>query len=87
MTQDRKVTHIEVFVGEVPEWYHDGLDPLLEEWITGAFGESQFDGASCEVSYSYDGRHELYAYDDDGNLVGQTPVNLDGAFEYARRGL
>lgn len=82
-----QVTHIEIEVGQLPDWYHDGHDAAFEDFLREAFGEEQFDGADCDISYAYEGRTMLYAYDDDGNLTGQTPIDISGALQYARNSL
>jgi hypothetical protein len=74
-----QVVHIEVTVGELPEWYDEALQ--LEQRIKKAWHSNiNFVDANVKVSYAYNGAHAVVGYNRDGDKVFERECDLDSIF-------
>ena len=81
-----KPTEIKFIVGQLPKWYDEETHDLyLENWLE-EVSRAQFDDLeSVSVEYVYNGDHFIQGWDQDGDLISETPFDMNGAFDAANK--
>lgn len=79
-----KVSYVEVMVGELPAWYDEAEhDNLLESEVNAKVCrkfDEQDEEPEVRVTYSYNGPALIIAYNDEGDVVLEQEMNLEGIF-------
>ena len=86
MTVNHTVNHIQVSVGNLPEWYVEEQHDTELEFAIEANWSKAYPEATVGIEYNYQTDNAIVtAYDDDGNVVFERDHDLTYAFNAVTR--